>query len=60
MGNTCGCGDKGDLEQEVRADPVSRNSKNERDDWLGALFTKIDFVCLIFNHFHYCFAEKIG
>ena len=25
MGNTCGCGDKGDLEQEVRSDPVSHS-----------------------------------
>ena len=23
MGNQCGCADKGDTEQEVRADPVS-------------------------------------
>jgi len=31
MGNQCGCADKGDTEQEVRADPVSHYSLKPRD-----------------------------
>ena len=56
MGNTCGCGDKGDLEQEVRADPVSRTSSKIQILAEVGLFCKTHLIHHNFNHFEYNYA----
>lgn len=52
MGNTCGCGDKTDLEQEVRVDPVR----------LFFLLTEGNSLdkTILFTNTNLALAEKIG
>ena len=47
MGNTCGCGDKGDLEQEVRSDPVSHSILTDID--LRLLTIQIRIIAIVAN-----------
>ena len=47
MGNTCGCGDKGDLEQEVRSDPVSHLVLTAID--LRLLTIQIRIIAIVAN-----------
>ena len=37
MGQTCGCADKGDQEQEVRSDPVSLKHTHHRSYFISTL-----------------------